>query len=504
MHDAALYGDWGSIRAGWPHRSYLYALPPIGIGTAAAESLTGYISRLAAAHSLETGVLVNHELLPRIPYTKGISAGQVRAKLPCSFYIDAHSLNGIGDCSRLWVSLLEQLTCIQRLDLLTALPWAHVISCVHLLRTTRAWCPHCYGVEGSSSVYERLLWTFQIVTVCPMHRCSLDSICPSCGRTQYVFSSKSRTGYCSRCQCWLGSKPQSRPFDNALSEQIRIAEMVGELMAASPSLPAGFGLDRFRENVRKVVRDARSRICFPGATRYRGWTNHRNAPRMDSLVVMSCTHNISMVRLLAERISSTDDADAKHSRYAHCRVPDRAVEEALRAALRDDIPPSLTEIAIHLGYRTDGPLKSRYRALCGDILNKRRCALKGSRTPSGTPVARQHIENALMEALKKNAMTSLGAVAASIGLRNKRRLYKSFHDLRRAVVSKNKRIRKQYVDAIENALRAAFDEKPIPTVTEVARRLQLRDVTRITRRFPNLSAELKYRRQGESRGVSPA
>lgn len=104
------------------------------------ESLTGYISRLAAAHSLETGVLVNHELLPRIPYTKGISAGQVRVELPSSFYIDAHTLNGIGDCSRLWVSLLEQLTCIQRLDLLTTLPWAHVISCVHLLRTTRAWC----------------------------------------------------------------------------------------------------------------------------------------------------------------------------------------------------------------------------------------------------------------------------------------------------------------------------------------------------------------------------
>jgi hypothetical protein len=109
-----------------------------------------------------------------------------------------------------------------------------------------------------------------------------------------------------------------------------------------------------------------------------------------------------------------------------------------------------------------------------------------------------------MEALKKNAVTSLGAVAACIGLRNKRRLYKSFHDLRRAVVSKNKRIRKQCGDAIENALRAAFDEKRIPTVTEVARRLQLRDVTRITRLFPNLSAELKYRRQGESRGVSPA
>lgn len=276
-------------------------------------------------------------------------------------------------------------------------------------------------------------------------------------------------------------------------------------MAASPSLPPGFGLDRFRENVRKAVRGAGNKICSSGVIQYRsirGWTNHRNAPRMDSLIALSCTHDISMVRLLTERINGTDDRDPQRSPYAHYRVPDRAVEEALRTALQSGTPPSLTEIAIHLGYRTDGSLKSRYRALCGDILNKRRCALKRSCPPSGAPVARQNIENAFVEALKKDEVTSLAAVAASVGLRNKRRLYKSFHGLRRAVVAKNKRIRKQCVDAIENALRAAFDEEPISTVTEVARRLQLRNVTRITRRFPNLSAELKYRRQAESRAVT--
>jgi len=60
--------------------------------------------------------------------------------------------------------------------------------------------------------------------------------------------------------------------------------------------------------------------------------------------------------------------------------------------------------------------------------------------------------------MDQEGLVSLQALAAKIGLRNKRRLYKGFHDLRRAIVAKNRRIRKQRVDTIESTLRAAFDE----------------------------------------------
>jgi len=71
MPDAKIYDAWESSRPAITHRSYFYPLSPIGVGTAAVESLTGYISRLAAAHAVDTGTLVNRELLPRVPYTKG-------------------------------------------------------------------------------------------------------------------------------------------------------------------------------------------------------------------------------------------------------------------------------------------------------------------------------------------------------------------------------------------------------------------------------------------------
>lgn len=203
---------------------------------------------------METGALVNHELLPRIPCTKGPRAGLTPTRLPeYSFYLDAHSLNGSGDQTRLWVGALEQLTSVQQLDLLTALPWANAISCVHLLRPCRAWCSLCYESRRSSEqpVYEALLWACQIVTVCPEHQRQLDTVCHFCGRTQYVFSSKVRPGHCSRCQSWLGREPKATPFGTDIGAQIRVAEMVGELLAVSASFPAGVTLDVFRENVRR-------------------------------------------------------------------------------------------------------------------------------------------------------------------------------------------------------------------------------------------------------------
>lgn len=42
--------------------SRLYSLAPIGAGTRFVESLTGYISRLAETHSIQTGTLIAEEI----------------------------------------------------------------------------------------------------------------------------------------------------------------------------------------------------------------------------------------------------------------------------------------------------------------------------------------------------------------------------------------------------------------------------------------------------------
>jgi hypothetical protein len=216
---------------------------------------------------------------------------------------------------------------------------------------------------------------------------------------------------------------------------------------------------------------------------------------MDSLALLSRSQNVSMLRLLTEKITVANVADGQPpSPHAHYRVAGSTIENALRAALLDDSPRSLEKIAADLGYRTIAPLQNRFRDLCRQLIRKRSALSKNASIPTGAPVPRNHIEQALSDALNSESPVPLRAVAAKIGLHNKRRLYKSFHDLRRALVAKNKHLRKQRTEAIKSSLLAAFDETPVPTVTDVATRLGFKSVTRITRRFPDLSAALKRRR----------
>jgi hypothetical protein len=272
--------------------------------------------------------------------------------------------------------------------------------------------------------------------------------------------------------------------------------MVGELLSFNPWLPVGFSLDRFQENTRLMARKGVFRGEFRNRNA-RGWMNRASAPRMDSLTLLSRREGVSMLHLLTGKIVIADAVVPLPSPYAHHRVAGPIVENALRMALIDDVPRRLEEIAADLGYRSVEPLQSRFHDLCRQIVGKRARWYKTvSRVPV-TPLPKERIEQALAEALEDEAPVNLRTVAAKIGLSNKRRLYKGFHDLRRALVAKNRRLRSRRWESIESALRAAFDETPVPTVTDVARRLGLKSVTRITKRFPDLSAALKRRRHAK-------
>ncbi len=466
------------------------------------ESLTSYITRLAAAHAVETGILVNRELVTRVPCTKGFYAGALPLTLQASFYVSAYPLNGMGERTRLWVPVLEQLTGIARLDLLTCLPWAKAISCVRLIRTERAWCPLCYGDQTnnpleSELVYDQLLWALQVVKVCPIHRSPLQSHCPFCGRTQYVFSAKTRSGYCSRCQSWLGGTVM--PVEAPDAFDLQVAEMIGELLSASPLLPADFDLRQFQENIRTLRQSGQIHNAIRRRN-IKGWSK-KSAPQMDSLVLLSRSQNVSMLKLLAEpiRINAAVRIPVGHNYRAHYRIAGSIIKEALESALRKDLPPPLEEIANQVGYRCTDPLQRRYRELCAEVMRKRHAALPHPGPPDliarEKAVPRQKIEHLLSEVLREGRPVTLRSVAQKIGLTTSRRLYKGFHDLRRAIVAQNNLLRQQLrlqrQATIKEALQAALTEAPVPTATEISRRFGYKSVSAITRSFPEQCAALK-------------
>jgi hypothetical protein len=70
MQVQPLFDSWTLSGCPLPPRSRLYALEPIGIGTAFVESLSGYVARLAEAHSVSAGDLVGR-VLSDAPNLKG-------------------------------------------------------------------------------------------------------------------------------------------------------------------------------------------------------------------------------------------------------------------------------------------------------------------------------------------------------------------------------------------------------------------------------------------------
>jgi hypothetical protein len=191
-----------------PPRSRLYRLEPCGQGTVLIESLTGYLNRLAWRHQVTPQRLVAQEIAPRL------LPPVVSQRLACFSSSGATGVNGNGPLAQTWVAVLAELTTRTDLQLLTFTPWLGDLRPLKLLRAKPAWCAACYAEwqEQGLPLYEPLIWTLQVVSLCSRHARPLDDRCPACQRQQPVIRSRTPLGRCAHCQTWLGSAaPASAP-----------------------------------------------------------------------------------------------------------------------------------------------------------------------------------------------------------------------------------------------------------------------------------------------------
>lgn len=245
-----------------PPRSRLYSLRPIGIGTSFVESLTGYVSRLADAHAVSAGNLVERELsvlgakpvrpfgafVPRDPTTK----------TPSGFRAWVRVANGWGETAKRWVAALERVTLQTNLRFLTLLPLEGVLSSNRLFRHNRAWCAACYHdwKRTEYTVYEPLLWTIKLATVCPQHGQSLEDVCPHCGECMTPLAPYARPGHCSKCLGWLGCSGTSESVEQfrngaQTGETLWRVQAIAELLATGPQLNSPGAV--FKANFRACV-----------------------------------------------------------------------------------------------------------------------------------------------------------------------------------------------------------------------------------------------------------
>jgi transcriptional regulator with XRE-family HTH domain len=213
------------------HHSYLNHLAPIGVGTPLVESLTSYIARLAASHTMNVGTLLEREVSRLIDKKCGATH-----LLSISRFLGA--VNGVSSTSQDLVWALEQLTTYQDLHLLTMLSFSDVIPSRNLFRSVRAWCPFCYQAwrERGDNLYEPLLWLLKVVKYCPIHQTPLTDLCPNCQHSNPPLSRKFQLGFCSRCHTWLGQTASENNASVRITElELWKVESLGALLALAPS-----------------------------------------------------------------------------------------------------------------------------------------------------------------------------------------------------------------------------------------------------------------------------
>ncbi len=256
------YEEWDLLPLVMPARSPLYALEPMGVGTAFGESLTSYLTRVASAHCVFPGDLIRTMMVPRVP---GCSPFKRQQGAWRSGGEHSAMFNGVGLPASSALQVLETLTLRSDLEYLTLRPLAGVIPAKPkgLLRLRKAWCPVCYEEwrETAQIIYDPLLWAFQEVAICPRHHRGLSTSCPypDCARPLPGVAWRARVGYCSYCQRWLAVSAQRvkelfAPLEEAdWHWQQWVTEALGTVLALLPTRSVLPERHRVRQVVTHVV-----------------------------------------------------------------------------------------------------------------------------------------------------------------------------------------------------------------------------------------------------------
>ncbi len=516
-----LFNSWDCKPPPLPPRSRLYALTPIGIGTPFVESLTGYVSRLADAHAVSVGDLLGRELSTFAPKPLLPFGPFLRRNRPGShgFHAQAYAVNGFGDRPRKWVDALEKATLQTGLRLLTLLPLAGLFSGMTLFRCTRAWCPECYehwrGAGGV--VYEPLLWAIAAVTVCPLHRHALEEICPHCHGRPMPIAVHSRPGYCSRCQQWLGGNKEIRssqcstPFYTENNAALWQAKIIGELFAAAQRVSSPFLGKVFTANFRACVdvvaegnQCAFARAAGVMCSTVGSYLTGKALPQISTLLRISYHLQIPLTAFLENDPASTVALWERAKRLVQAgrkRPLSRTAEHVrgvLDRAVREQPPPSLSEIAQRLDYRGVERLYQVDADLCKRIAVNYRQSGRSHwwRKPGAARICeRTEIRRLLEQSLAAERPVSAHHIAARLGYSNDGYIQQRFPALCRAIRQKIAAQKIARLAAMKTGLVEALRESPVPTLHELAKRLGCVSTDTLRSHFPDLYRRIQVRQR---------
>lgn len=203
-----------------PRRAVLLSPEPIGLGTAQAESLTSYFTRVSFLNGLSPWQLMWGTNCA--PLTKSdFNILNLRRWGRPNFHRRAISTASAGK------TFAEVLAAMLGRPALRRLHWGTTFTRFALAgmnRSCEIWCSECLRTD--SVPYCRMLWELPFVTHCLVHKCTLQTRCRVCGRTVRLagVNDASHCRYCGSDRRTQIASPRPSKYDS-------LAESMGDLIA---------------------------------------------------------------------------------------------------------------------------------------------------------------------------------------------------------------------------------------------------------------------------------
>jgi transcriptional regulator with XRE-family HTH domain len=381
---------WNVTEVRIPERSILYSPAPIGMGTAMGECLTSYLARLAEAHCVYPGVLLQEMVVPLM--TEAEVQGNAFDQHPLwrRDGSGSHLINVAGSRSRAALHALETLTLRTDLRGLSLSVLTELLPIRGLTRNRVAWCPRCYEEwqESGQILYDPLLWIFREISLCTRHGVRLHMHCPHCARSLSHLTWRSRPGYCAFCEGPLfGEGGRSGVVAKDSSEfawQQWVTHALGAVIARLP----GINVEPKRERIRQVVRNAVEQLADGNIVAFahllglspntlKNWCQGKWIPEMDMLLRLCYRLDLSLCEVLFQEeerlqpslrdpVPSAIFPSRKRTVIDKERTFHLLQQEANKA---ENPPPSLKEVGLRLGYQPTTLYKIN-RAACRAIAER--------------------------------------------------------------------------------------------------------------------------------------
>jgi transcriptional regulator with XRE-family HTH domain len=463
----------------------LLPVEPFGVGSALVESLTSYIARLAAAHAVRVSDLAGYGLAPCAAEESPIVSGRARHyRAGSGFHPGTHAINGLAEDARRWIAATETATGRTGLKYLTLTPFQSVFTKQGLFRKSQAWCPVCFDHwrQNQQTIYLPLLWHLRAVNACAIHRNPLREVCPHCCLSFGPLYANAKPGFCSRCHKWLGKSGTS---EDCPGDDLLLAHVIGETLAIMPQLAEEMLPDILRDNLVRLVAESAggSTKAFSELTGIASsgmvgrWLSGEQVPRTDLLFRICFRLGISpaeMLRREGNLRSPTTTILLGHLERKNRHDDPENMKTVMRAALNETPPPSLSDVAARLRYRTCGPLRRLDAALVRQIAERYRAHYRQwykQWAIRGRLSSKEEVEAVLRGELVQDQPKPVVRIAAEMGQPSATRLTQKFPTLCKAITAKRRKYSEESRQRYRAVLESAIREEPPPLAVEVARHL---------------------------------